>query len=525
MASPLSRLENEARMIDKSRLSSQSSESLATTGGLLDKLNLNDEDWKDPPDYSDHASYYDGDESSGEIGSNIHMFESLRSVLGSQKGHAQSAVNRVMELGKKVNTVEQSKPKVMKRNTVQSIHLDSLLQDEDDDDEEEEDDDHDDHYDENYPDTNSAESTQTYKEEELSFIPQTPTRSMKTPNASPRNLLTPRSQVEAFSPMFKHKYSNSLVQSVKSNSSIGECVPETFLYNRPSEETVFNGPHHTHTQSHDISSHNETVVLNRSASFPVRKPSVKQSQIPSQELPPVPKPTTPKMITPPPSQRYEVPQQQNLQYISNFSQSTPPAPYSNVPFHKRKLQFKRNHQQAYNQIYPQLHNAENEFQQHYQPPPSTPPMNRAPPTSQLPVSQTITAFQGFSPGNPYAPRMISPQQPQFQSQMPQQQQQQQQQQHPYQIHYQSPQQPKNWPAGIHPKLSPRVLHQYMNGPQVLPPQQRQHPDFSTINQYQHSNNFQRSGYPQSTGYYGVKSPNKKKPTTFQDVDLSTIIPR
>lgn len=511
IASPLTRLEDEARVIDKSRLSSKSSESLATTGGLLDKLNLNDEDWNDPPDYSDHASYYEGDESlDGETNPNIAMFESLKSVLGSQRGHTQSAVNRVMELGKKVNTVEQSRPKVVKRSTVHSIHLDGLIQNEDDDDDDEDDcDGHNDHYD---YDTDSDESTGTYQEEELSFIPQTPTRSLKTPTSSPRNLLTPRSQVGS---TYQHKYSNSQAHSTNSNSSFGDCLPETFLYNRPSEETVFNGPYtrHAHTQSHDINSQSEVIYLNRSASAPIRKPSVKQSPTPSQELPSVPKPATPKTVPPP--TRYGAPRQQHPHYPQNPlnpPHATSPQMHSNVPFQNRKHQYPRTHQQTYNQVYPHLNSAhagdpETHYYQH--PPASTPPMNRTfqPTTRYIPSPQT-GYVQQFSPGNPYAPKLVSPrQQPQ--------------------------QQKQHWPAGIN--VSPKVQQQYRGGSSMSPHLAGQHLNYPTYNsQTQHynnssnnnnNNNNQRYVYPQLSGYNGAKSPNNRKPHTFHDVDLSNIIPR
>jgi hypothetical protein len=359
-ASPLSRIEQEAYRQKQTQthnrvslISAASTDSVSTAGRLLDKLKLADNEWDDSessiisdsqlydPDtsiissnetsLSDIAEYNDRNNSKSI--SNV-KFKYLKSVLGStkKKQFQKSAVNKALELGKRINTVEQNASRVINRSEVKSIHLDDLIHDADssilslyDTDEDSDGDgdgDGDGDTDDNEWMLENQIETKKYNglhhknlkpistplQDEFSFMPQTPTRSLleTTPINSPLKnhggQMTPSNSIGSTPTLKINRHQHNL-SSLSNNSAYDDEIPNSFMNVKKPDDISF-APYyqhrqlgHSHTQSaaiHNMKTLKNTDLndlnnpLNRSASVPIRKPSIKHSPVPNQILPPTP---------------------------------------------------------------------------------------------------------------------------------------------------------------------------------------------------------------------------------------------
>ena len=283
--SPLSRIAQEANRQKHgndcrriSLISAVSVDSVATTGRLLDKLKLADNEWDDFERTTGVVSpLLDSDTSTGSAvtvnsGSSVRVntsgtsestvnstnvlpaskFKYLKYVLGDtkKKNSQKSAVNKALEMGKKINTVEQNASRVTPRANVKSIHLESLLQDaessvwsfelqsEEEEVEEEKNEDSG-----AYGASNSQDSlpgTGTPCNTELSFVPNTPTRRALdyTPVNSPEAHMqvTPQYSMGSTPKMHLHAHHNHTFSSLSTNSAKGDTINESFIYNGEHED-------------------------------------------------------------------------------------------------------------------------------------------------------------------------------------------------------------------------------------------------------------------------------------------------
>lgn len=306
--SPLSRLEQEAtRQRDKkfnnnrlSLISSVSNDSVSTTGRLLDKLKLADNEWDDDFDKTNDNSINinDTDTSFGSIitlnsdnsikintSSNSDLspnssynilpaskFKYLKSVLGDtkKKNSQKSAVNKALEMGKKINTVENNVSHVIHRSSVKSIHLDGLLRDADSsissydsqsdidlnedyeinnnnnnkEKEENENQEEGEDYDKyeplkettsniTYNHSNPIDINSSSNDTELSFIPNTPTKMAfnATPVNSPETFIqvTPQYSIDRTPKINLHSHHNHTHSSLSNTSFRADSISESFI--------------------------------------------------------------------------------------------------------------------------------------------------------------------------------------------------------------------------------------------------------------------------------------------------------
>ena len=276
-----------------SLISSYSTDTITTTGRLLDKLKLADEEWDDSQNSEfDNSNFVDSDLSfvsnNSMNTSNTSIpsskFKTLKSVLGStrRQNHEKSAAKKALELGKTINTVEQNASRVFNRADIKSIHLDSLIQDTDDsssldsntEDENEILDDYyfhkDNHSEKHLIDDNDyqnkingtdnirgvthSKNSSISNSTIHSFVPHTPTKNTFniTPVGSPKTLHDVTSQQSFLSTPKKnyHKHSASNV----SNTSYGyDNTNEFLLANKPDDNLVFNfNDNHNHNHNYNI---------------------------------------------------------------------------------------------------------------------------------------------------------------------------------------------------------------------------------------------------------------------------------
>lgn len=374
-ASQLTQLERQTRhRLRKNKRaslsSSYSTDTVTTTGRLLDKLKLTEEEWEqadaidehsggydyeydndydcaydgnsntDESDYDSSRFSFDPDQTSVTViihktpkkGTPPDTFHHLKSVLGStkRKNIEKSAVNKALELGKKINTVEHNASRVVyNRSDVKSIHMDTLIHDAQSSivslSESDESDGN------NYDDGGDGEddlvnlytqesledlsmnlrkvetahqhkrfnnSIHTLKSEDSPFTPTTPTRSMveSTPLNSPlKNYSTPQYSITRTpNDNYFHKHSDS-------NNSIDMVNALDYYQTNGFHSVALDSTRnisHGHTKS-AIVNHNQVFIqendvkiepeLIRSASAPIqRKPSIKQSPAPEKPLPALP---------------------------------------------------------------------------------------------------------------------------------------------------------------------------------------------------------------------------------------------
>ncbi|KAG0687642.1 hypothetical protein C6P40_002066 [Pichia californica] len=381
--SPLSRIEQEVSNQKKSNkiksnkrvsvISTISTDSVSTTGRLLDKLKLADNEWDDSdksvisipmndPDTSIGSLNTLNSENSIKINSSSHSdinensnvnvlplskFKYLKSILNDtkRKNSQKSAVNKALEMGKKINTVEQNISHVVNRSSVKSIHLDTLFRDADssissfdshselesESNDNDDDDDDDDYYDngeqniiDNYADPITI--NQTPEESEFSFIPNTPTKNglNSTPLNSPGETIiaTPGYSINTTPKMYMRSHHNHTHSTLSNTSFKADSINESFLGKNKNDDEIpkfhnhtrnYSGNNinktpiahlldnsksfhqHTHSMANAIGSNssvdsemakniNETLM--RSASVPIkRNPSIKRTPVPKSPLP------------------------------------------------------------------------------------------------------------------------------------------------------------------------------------------------------------------------------------------------
>lgn len=372
-ASPLSILEREAYRqkneknnnsnskvgVNKGRMNMASSftnDSVSKTGSLLDKLQLADNEWEDSDDSFTNSSLNDANTTNNSAITNysnndstnsipISKFKYLKSVLGStkMKTSQKSAVNKALEMGKKINTVEQNASRVINRSDVQSIHLANVIHDVEssislyETDDEADDDIEDgvpneggsgenvyaefyagnaeiDHgpvcgdakpkFSESYlsPQVNSSGFN---GDDGLIFAPQTPTKAHVdiTPTGSPKTFngqFTPQNSVNSTPKMaYTHNHSHS---TISTGSVKVKYPPGGVLSNEPRDKLNITDSQgkptisHNHTQSAGVDAFNDLSDLTtasvaddallRTASLPIkRNKSLKHSPVPNQPLP------------------------------------------------------------------------------------------------------------------------------------------------------------------------------------------------------------------------------------------------
>lgn len=377
--SPLSRIEQEAARQKGgnaykrfSMSSALSSDSGMSTGGLLDKLKLADNEWNDEYESFNGTSYenssdilYGTDDHDSSIGSNITLnnsssnntthnntpeqqyatnyttnampaskFKYLKSVLGdTQRNNSKrSAVNKALEMGKKINTVEKNASHVNHRASVHSIHVEDLLRDADStlssitsqSDNESDD------------DSELCFNPQIYNnnnnnnDEELSFLQNTPTRQFfDTPTNSPETVhATPQLSMNSTPQMHLLSHHNHTHSSLSNASGRVDAIHDSFFAKNhskdsiPEEEHTISSSrlgHHHHTTSAATENLPLTTVdsemtknisdtLLRSASLPIkRKKSVSQAKTPAPKTPLPPAPTPPQRSSATPTHEPIVP--------------------------------------------------------------------------------------------------------------------------------------------------------------------------------------------------------------------------
>lgn len=663
-ASPLSRIEQETYRQRKAQnnnrtslLSSISTDSVSTTGRLLDKLKLADSEWDDVSeisinsnsnttvdslinDYSILEDDTEYDTSSTEKPQT--NFKCLKSILGStkKKQSQKSAVTKALEMGKRINTVEQNASRVINRSEIRSIHLDNLIHDADssislyetDEETEEEDNDHSDNDNDtvdgdndayNKPDPlydNASFNRLTPVETrtdgyELPFVPQTPTRSLvdSTPVNSPHlhiQLSPPNSiSITPRRNIYQHKYTTSSLSNlsnVSHNSGQLDEISESFLSTKPTDDIVFNPniskrqPLHSHTlsaatekfETSKNSDLQDILFLNRSASVPTRQ-TMKHSPAPKQVLPPTPprsqgslkksalgSQNSLKKTSSPPANRTSpefqiIPNSPGNYNININNNHNNPAINRNTNIDTNMNTNNTNHNHNYNdsngnsynnkyytgyqnsmfrqqqhpQQYPQQYLQQYPHQQQYkypQPnPQQNPPQNLQQNLQQNPQHQTISPttptfqqhFTQQQPINPYSGCSPSNQyrsyNPQYQSHSTYNRQPNYQQTQPNLQGYQLPNQMTN--QHYYPKSTKPY---YKNARYGYSPQTS--PQLGNSKIVQHSHSTSQSSQPnpyvnQQQGYhkyYNNGDDNEllllnttKKSKTYQNVDLSTIIPR
>jgi hypothetical protein len=462
--SPLAKLEHEANKkkisIEKSRLSvtsTYSSDSVSTTGRLLDKLRLADDEWKydDEDSYNSTESFinlensvgskleYSSEESMNESQSSIpaSKFRYLKSVLGStkKKNIQNSAASKALEMGKKINTVEQNASRVTNRADVRSIHLDNLLHDAAEsilslssEEDEENASDNDTINDEregpsviNVP-THISQQTSYKSVYSSTDLPQTPTRSMmeRTPVNSPEvnyRRHTPQNSIGATpKQILGHKHTLSNISNASYGSYNTDFMNDSLIHNIPNDDIVFDHkeyqlrdsqpkkPSHTHTQSAihvniqepEASEASPNSSLIRSASAPIqRKPSIKQSPVPNKPLPPNP----PLKVTPRINPSLHV-QQMTLPTSSSSTSLTPsttnlPAPSQPKVIHPNqhygappRIMPQHHHHQQFHVQQPQQHlYKSNQYSQQQA------PLHQFPSHQQIPIVLAPTQQSGYPP--------------------------------------------------------------------------------------------------------------------------------
>lgn len=333
-SSPLSKIELEINNQKKSAKKSSrisltstcSADSITTTGRLLDKLKMTDNEW----DYTDDSfdsptKLIDTDTSTssvftqnsynenGKIGDDgnttlnntsnnsipASKFRYLKSVLGSTKkiNSQKSAVNRALEMGKKINTVEQNASRIVQRSHIKSIHLDGLLQDSNasvssfetvSDDE-----------------IDDGNIDELKKEEfyhgssELEIIPNTPTKSSNdlTPVNSPRftSQMTPQFSINSTPEKQKYFHHKHTLSTLSNGSHNLESIRDIVIESRndlisPSSKLEKNSTHqHTKSDFNGYPANNLNLgvdSLMRSSSVPIQKSaSCIKSPVPNKPLP------------------------------------------------------------------------------------------------------------------------------------------------------------------------------------------------------------------------------------------------
>lgn len=299
--SPLSRIAQEANRQKNGKdnrrislISAVSVDSVSTTGRLLDKLKLADNEWEDSEKSSIASPIIDPDTSAGSVvtlnsensvrvntsttsestisSNNVlpaSKFKYLKYVLGDtkKKNSQKSAVNKALEMGKKINTVEQNASRVMPRANVKSIHLDGLLRDADssissfDSQSEEEDNDYEEEEGENETVTAVAQAVEgesgaygastsqenlsvgsihsrfkntTPYSTELSFLPNTPTKPAvdQTPVNSPEVYMhtTPQYSMGSTPKMHLHTHHNHTLSSLSNGSVKVDAIHDSFIH-------------------------------------------------------------------------------------------------------------------------------------------------------------------------------------------------------------------------------------------------------------------------------------------------------
>lgn len=286
--SPLSRIAQEANRQKHgndgrriSLISAVSVDSVATTGRLLDKLKLADNEWDDFERTTGVVSpVLDADTSTGSVvtvnsDSSVRVntsgtsestvnsinvlpaskFKYLKYVLGDtkKKNSQKSAVNKALEMGKKINTVEQNAARVTQRANVKSIHLDSLLQDAESsvssfesESEREDDEDYGGSQEKQQGGYGASASEDSLPRDatpsgtELSFVPNTPTRRALdyTPANSPETHMhvTPQYSVGSTPKMHLLSHHNHTLSSLSTNSAKGDAINDSFIHNREHDD-------------------------------------------------------------------------------------------------------------------------------------------------------------------------------------------------------------------------------------------------------------------------------------------------
>ncbi|ONH77332.1 putative 2-dehydropantoate 2-reductase [Pichia kudriavzevii] len=564
--------------------SSYSTDTVTTTGRLLDKLKLTEEEWEqadaidehsggydyeydndydcaydgnsntDESDYDSSRFSFDPDQTSVTViihktpkkGTPPDTFHHLKSVLGStkRKNIEKSAVNKALELGKKINTVEHNASRVVyNRSDVKSIHMDTLIHDAQSSivslSESDESDGN------NYDDGGDGEddlvnlytqesledlsmnlrkvetahqhkrfnnSIHTLKSEDSPFTPTTPTRSMveSTPLNSPlKNYSTPQYSITRTpNDNYFHKHSDS-------NNSIDMVNALDYYQTNGFHSVALDSTRnisHGHTKS-AIVNYNQVLIqendvkiepeLIRSASAPIqRKPSIKQSPAPEKPLPALPVHTHnnnyytrreghkephhyyPHYYSP---QLHQIQQYKNPPYTLIHPQ-THPQTHPTSQSHQYGTPHSRYH---YNRTLPHpIYSSTTTRQVPYPTPTNQPITNspstqmRFPPSTTYPRPRKHKTLQSLS--GEALPNHSLPQQPVQRSQQPQ----------------------------------AYTGHHYMNHP----------PQYYSGNRYPPNARYQFPSHPSpkinnANLYEPPSSPSEKRNNTFQNVDLSYIIPR